>query len=97
MPEPDWVAHKAPDGREYYYNSATKQTQWDKPEELKTAGDKGPVAGSAWKEFTTDAGKKYYYNSTTCVPHTNRAPTHNKLTRDRPLARRQEANHLDNA
>lgn len=32
----DWTEHKAPDGRSYYYNSVTKQSAWEKPEELKT-------------------------------------------------------------
>lgn len=31
-----WQTHKSPDGREYYYNTATKQTQWTKPDELMT-------------------------------------------------------------
>lgn len=32
----DWTEHKAPDGRSYYYNSVTKQSAWEKPDELKT-------------------------------------------------------------
>lgn len=32
----DWTEHKAPDGRSYYYNSVTKQSSWEKPDELKT-------------------------------------------------------------
>lgn len=32
-----WTEHKAPDGRTYYYNNFTKQSLWDKPDELKTA------------------------------------------------------------
>jgi pre-mRNA-processing factor 40 len=31
-----WTEHKAPDGRIYYYNSETKQSSWQKPNELKT-------------------------------------------------------------
>ncbi len=31
-----WSEHKAPDGRTYYYNSETKQSSWQKPNELKT-------------------------------------------------------------
>lgn len=30
-----WQAAKAEDGREYYYNPTTKQTTWEKPDELK--------------------------------------------------------------
>nr|XP_039260774.1 early endosome antigen 1-like [Styela clava] len=29
-----WRAHKAPDGRTYYYNITTMETQWNKPKEL---------------------------------------------------------------
>lgn len=34
-----WTEHKAPDGRTYYYNNLTKQSLWDKPDELKTAAE----------------------------------------------------------
>lgn len=34
-----WTEHKAPDGRTYYYNSVTKQSMWDKPDELKTSAE----------------------------------------------------------
>ena len=29
-----WQEHKTPDGCPYYYNSATKVTQWTKPEDM---------------------------------------------------------------
>jgi hypothetical protein len=35
----DWTEHKAPDGRTYYYNSVTKQSLWEKPDELKTPAE----------------------------------------------------------
>lgn len=35
-PTSDWTEHKAPDDRSYYYNSGTKQSSWEKPDELKT-------------------------------------------------------------
>lgn len=31
-----WSEHKSPDGRTYYYNNITKQSSWEKPDELKT-------------------------------------------------------------
>lgn len=34
-----WTEHKAPDGRTYYYNSVTKQSSWEKPDELKTPAE----------------------------------------------------------
>lgn len=29
-----WQEHRTPDGRSYYYNALTKNTQWTKPEEM---------------------------------------------------------------
>lgn len=37
-----WQEHRTPDGRLYYYNAATKVTQWTKPEEMMTAAEVGP-------------------------------------------------------
>ncbi len=34
-----WTEHKAPDGRVYYYNSVTKQSLWEKPDDLKTTAE----------------------------------------------------------
>jgi len=38
-PAPVWQEYRSPDGRVYYYNSATKATQWTKPEEMMTAAE----------------------------------------------------------
>jgi len=35
----EWTEHKAPDGRIYYYNNLTKQSSWEKPDELKTSAE----------------------------------------------------------
>ena len=62
-----WQTH-AVDGREYYYNTETKQTTWDKPDALKSAAEREESSGgtaTTWKEFTSASGKKYYYNSQT--------------------------------
>ena len=58
-----WEEHTAPDGRTYYYHAATKRSSWDKPPEMKTAGE----AACAWKEYTSadGSGKKYYFNTQT--------------------------------
>ncbi|GBP83838.1 Pre-mRNA-processing factor 40 homolog B [Eumeta japonica] len=56
-----WSDHKAPDGRTYYYNSVTKQSLWEKPDELKSPAEK-LLSACVWKEYTTDAGRVYYHN-----------------------------------
>lgn len=56
-----WTEHKAPDGRSYYYNSETKKSAWEKPDELKTAAEL-LLSKCAWKEYSSDAGKVYYHN-----------------------------------
>lgn len=50
--------HKLPDGRTYYYNSATKQSSWEKPDELKSTSER-LLSACAWKECQSDAGKTY--------------------------------------
>ncbi|CAG5124750.1 unnamed protein product, partial [Candidula unifasciata] len=59
-----WGEHKAPDGRTYYYNSITKESSWEKPEELKTPQEK-LLSQCPWKEYKSDAGKIYYHNAVT--------------------------------
>ncbi|UYV61633.1 PRPF40A [Cordylochernes scorpioides] len=59
-----WTEHKAPDGRTYYYNHATKQSSWEKPDELKTHAEL-LLSQCPWKEFKSDSGKVYYYNVNT--------------------------------
>lgn len=34
-----WTEHSSPDGRTYYYNAVTKQSLWEKPDELKTPAE----------------------------------------------------------
>lgn len=60
----EWSEHKAPDGRPYYYNNITKQSSWDKPDELKTPVEK-IIAACPWKEYRSDNGKVYYHNVNT--------------------------------
>lgn len=59
----EWSEHKSPDGRIYYHNNITKQSSWEKPEELKTPAEKA-LSACPWKEYTSDSGKVYYYNTT---------------------------------
>ena len=60
----DWTEHKAPDGRTYYYNSITKQSLWEKPDELKSPSEL-LLSQCPWKEYKSDNGKIYYHNITT--------------------------------
>lgn len=42
IPQPGavaWQEHRTPDGRAYYYNTLTKQTQWTKPEDMMTGAE----------------------------------------------------------
>eukprot|EP00794_Sanderia_malayensis_P012946 gene12946-14278_t len=59
-----WSAHKAPDGREYFYHSETKQSVWTKPDELKTPGEL-LLDTCVWKEYKADSGRYYYHNTET--------------------------------
>ncbi|XP_069472534.1 pre-mRNA-processing factor 40 homolog A isoform X3 [Ambystoma mexicanum] len=59
-----WTEHKSPDGRIYFYNIETKQSTWEKPDELKSPAEQ-LLSKCPWKEFKSDSGKSYYYNSQT--------------------------------
>ncbi|XP_053672408.1 pre-mRNA-processing factor 40 homolog A isoform X2 [Anopheles nili] len=60
----EWSEHKTPEGRTYYYNSITKQSSWEKPEDLKTQAEK-QLGLCPWKEYRSDSGKLYYHNTAT--------------------------------
>uniref|UniRef100_A0A671QKS0 Pre-mRNA-processing factor 40 homolog B n=1 Tax=Sinocyclocheilus anshuiensis TaxID=1608454 RepID=A0A671QKS0_9TELE len=61
-----WTEHKSLDGKTYYYNTETKQSTWEKPDELKSPAEQ-MLSKCPWKEYKsdTDTGKPYYYNSQT--------------------------------
>ncbi|KAI8388869.1 uncharacterized protein BYT42DRAFT_561565 [Radiomyces spectabilis] len=59
-----WREHQTPEGRKYWFNTMTRQSTWQKPEELMTAEEKA-LLSCPWKEYTTPDGKKYYSNSQT--------------------------------
>ncbi|GAB6030459.1 hypothetical protein CHUAL_007326 [Chamberlinius hualienensis] len=61
MKKSDWSEHKSPDGRLYYYNNVTKQSSWEKPDELKTR-EELLLSQCPWKEYKSDTGKIYYHN-----------------------------------
>ncbi|XP_037086064.1 pre-mRNA-processing factor 40 homolog B-like [Pollicipes pollicipes] len=60
-PKTAWTEHRAPDGRTYYYNTATKQSAWDKPDEMKSSTEL-LLSQCSWKEYTSDSGKTYYHH-----------------------------------
>uniref|UniRef100_A0A7N8X5I5 Pre-mRNA-processing factor 40 homolog A n=1 Tax=Mastacembelus armatus TaxID=205130 RepID=A0A7N8X5I5_9TELE len=59
-----WTEHKSLDGKTYYYNTETKQSTWEKPDELKSPAEQ-MLSKCPWKEYKSDTGKPYYYNSQT--------------------------------
>ncbi|XP_033842726.1 pre-mRNA-processing factor 40 homolog A isoform X2 [Periophthalmus magnuspinnatus] len=59
-----WTEHKSLDGKTYYYNTETKQSIWEKPDELKSPAEQ-MLSKCPWKEYKSDTGKPYYYNSQT--------------------------------
>ncbi len=59
-----WTEHKAPDGRTYFYNAATRQSSWEKPDALKTQAEK-LLSQCPWKEYVADNGKIYFHNTVT--------------------------------
>ncbi|CAI6348543.1 unnamed protein product [Macrosiphum euphorbiae] len=63
-PTSDWTEHKAPDDRSYYYNAGTKQSSWEKPDELKTKTEL-LLDQCPWKEYKSETGATYYHNINT--------------------------------
>uniref|UniRef100_A0A8C4DNE4 Pre-mRNA-processing factor 40 homolog A n=1 Tax=Dicentrarchus labrax TaxID=13489 RepID=A0A8C4DNE4_DICLA len=59
-----WTEHKSLDGKTYYYNTETKQSTWEKPDDLKSPAEQ-MLSKCPWKEYKSDTGKPYYYNSQT--------------------------------
>ncbi|KAM3846699.1 pre-mRNA-processing factor 40 homolog B isoform 2-T2 [Vipera latastei] len=62
LQKPAWSEHKAPDGRIYYYNAETKQSSWEKPDELKSKAEL-LLSRCPWREYHSETGKSYYYNT----------------------------------
>ncbi|CAO2650735.1 Nn.00g020270.m01.CDS01 [Neocucurbitaria sp. VM-36] len=62
LPASSWKAVKANDGKEYYYNAATNQTTWTKPDELKDDVERA-ISGTGWAINKTPDGKRYYYHT----------------------------------
>lgn len=56
-----WTEHKAPDGRTYYYNSISKESRWEKPDELKSHAEL-MLSQCQWREYKTETGRIYFHN-----------------------------------
>ncbi|KAG2011639.1 pre-mRNA-processing protein prp40 [Coprinopsis cinerea AmutBmut pab1-1] len=58
-----WTEHRNPEGRTYWFNTGTKQSVWEKPDELRTPFERA-LNQTKWKEYFS-GGRKYYYNTET--------------------------------
>ncbi|KAF7327836.1 hypothetical protein MKEN_00363400 [Mycena kentingensis (nom. inval.)] len=58
-----WTEHRNPEGRTYWFNPATKESVWEKPDDLKTPFERA-LNQTKWKEYFS-GGRKYYYNTDT--------------------------------
>jgi hypothetical protein len=59
-----WNEVQTPEGRVYYHNSATGVSQWGKPDELCSSGEKA-VKDTHWKEYKIWDGRSYFVNDLT--------------------------------
>ncbi|KAJ7352624.1 hypothetical protein DFH08DRAFT_859441 [Mycena albidolilacea] len=58
-----WTEHRNPEGRTYWFNATTKESVWEKPDDLKTPFERA-LNQTKWKEYFS-GGRKYYYNTET--------------------------------
>ncbi|TFK51650.1 hypothetical protein OE88DRAFT_1698706 [Heliocybe sulcata] len=56
-----WTEHRNPEGRTYWFNALTKESVWEKPDDLKTPFQRA-LNQTKWKEYFS-SGRKYYYNT----------------------------------
>ncbi|KAG9023122.1 hypothetical protein FRB95_013546, partial [Tulasnella sp. JGI-2019a] len=62
--KPLWTEHRNADGRAYWYNSSTKASSWEKPDELKTPFERA-LSQTKWKEYVSPTGRKYWSHADT--------------------------------
>uniref|UniRef100_W5KUY9 Pre-mRNA-processing factor 40 homolog A n=1 Tax=Astyanax mexicanus TaxID=7994 RepID=W5KUY9_ASTMX len=53
-PKSVWTEHKSLDGKTYYYNTETKQSTWEKPDELKSPAEQ-MLSKCPWKEYNKES------------------------------------------
>ncbi|KIJ61963.1 hypothetical protein HYDPIDRAFT_176733 [Hydnomerulius pinastri MD-312] len=56
-----WTEHRNPEGRTYWFNTGTRESVWEKPDDLKTPFERA-LGQTQWKEYFS-GGRKYYYNT----------------------------------
>ncbi|TFY77162.1 hypothetical protein EWM64_g6845, partial [Hericium alpestre] len=56
-----WTEHRNPEGRTYWFNTGTRESVWEKPDDLKTPFERA-LNQTPWKEYFS-GGRKYYYNT----------------------------------
>ncbi|KAJ6514580.1 hypothetical protein DFH09DRAFT_1099665 [Mycena vulgaris] len=64
-----WTEHRNPEGRTYWFNTGSKESVWEKPDDLKTPFERlistqRALNQTKWKEYFS-GGRKYYYNTET--------------------------------
>ncbi|KAI0047224.1 hypothetical protein FA95DRAFT_1519206 [Auriscalpium vulgare] len=57
-----WTEHRNPEGRTYWFNTSSRESVWEKPDDLKTPFERA-LNQTTWKEYFS-GGRKYYYNTT---------------------------------
>lgn len=56
-----WTEHKAPDGRTYYYNHISKQSSWEKPDDLKSKAEVRVQFLFVWVIFVEVKAKRGHF------------------------------------
>lgn len=59
-----WTEHRSPDGRLYWFNTQSRASVWERPDELKSPAERA-LASTPWKEYQTPEGRKYWHHTQT--------------------------------
>jgi hypothetical protein len=59
-----WSEVQTADGRVYFFNSETRESQWSKPENIMSEEERA-VLGTGWRELKIWDGRSYFYNDRT--------------------------------
>ncbi|KAL8440398.1 hypothetical protein Efla_000286 [Eimeria flavescens] len=60
-----WTEHISKEGRKYYYNTLTQESQWGKPLSLQTPEEAQILLKTGWQEFSSSDGKSYWFHAAT--------------------------------